>query len=117
MKSILVLVMVSFMVGCAALGPQSNQGSAGITAFNIEKCELAGEATACEISFTDGKDKAYVEIKIETPQGYKAHYVAKDVTGLSAIEARASVEKAFAEAGVDIVPSVVEKLVKAITTL
>jgi len=116
-----LLGLAVLLPGCAALG-STDQAEAGLTRAVLEWCPApAGTTDArqylCGVEFTDGKDKKLVELHVKHPSGVQVDYKAEAVSGLKAIEARAAVDRAIAQAGVDVAPAVVDGIVKAITGL
>lgn len=117
MKNLILFFALLLTVGCSTLaGPGQDfwsynpQNYQGCTVGQYDK----GDET--RVRWWDCKDKAMVSGSVDlTGDGVPDFtYNASDVVGSDAAAIRAGVEKAFADAGVEVIPSVVDKIVERI---
>ena len=113
-NAVTAAILVLALSACAT-GASKDQAEAGLTRVETEWCGTGEQRHLCALEFTDGKDKKSGKMSVKHPNGLTVDYEANDVTGLDAIQARAAVEKALAEAGASVIPGVVDALVKGIT--
>jgi len=112
----LLAVLAVLLGACAGSLPGiSEQGTAGISHWQVEVCTAeAGAPYVCEVEVTDGKDKGHVEFRgtIRPDGTVDVHYVASDVVGSMAIAERAAAEVRIVgqlkDLGVAMTPAIVE---------
>ena len=113
-----VLVLCVTLAGCSTLaGP--GQDSWSYNPQNYQGCTVGqydNPERDVRVRWWDCKDKAHVTGAVDlSGDGVPDfNYTASDVTGSTAAKIRADVEKAFARAGVEVVPDVVQNIVDAI---
>lgn len=113
----LLIFIFTLLVGCTTMGlPGSDSWS--YNPQNYQGCTVGKYVNGdMAVTWWDCKDKAEVSGSVDlNGDGVPDFtYSASDVVGSDAAAIRASVEKAFIEAGVAIIPDVVNGIVKSLS--
>ncbi len=121
--NIVLLITCVFVISACSTNPGRSwlRTSAKLTDYNPQNYQgctvgeyLKGEEL--QVRWWDCKDKASVSggVDLNADGTPDFTYSATDVIGSSAAQIRADVEKAFSEAGIDIIPGVVDAVIKAV---
>lgn len=118
MKNTLLTALLLLVSGCSTLGLPGNDFWS-YNPQNYQGCTVGeyDNESGTRVRWWDCKDKALVKGSVDlnadgTPD---FTYDASDIVGSSAAQIRADVEKAFADSGVEILPSVVSEIVNSLT--
>lgn len=115
-----IIALPLLLSACAGALPWNTQSKAGITDAVVTWCE-SKDATkdkyVCGARLTDGKEKTYIALKIDTPDGSHLKYTARDVKAFQGQQVRAAVEKAVSADVKAAAPGIVDAIVKAILGL
>lgn len=108
----IIIAAALLLTACAGAVPGNPQGYAGITKVNVEFEVVDGNPVLSRASWTDGKDKQDISLKVDLSKGVLT-YKAGGVKGVDAIALRAAVEQAVSADAKAAMPGIVDSVVKA----
>lgn len=117
MKSIVILFLSIFLVGCAITSEEyiRSQGASGQTLVDVKMChDSKDEKYLCGVSWKDGKEKQSIKLKIELPNGAKLDYTADNVVAFDGQAIRAAVEQELAGATAETIDAVTRSIIRAL---
>lgn len=117
MRIVIIAALALLLGGCSVF--DSKQEYAGVTSWDFNYCKVdIDDATEdqkiCGVEVLDGKERGSVQLDFVLPDGTIMNYLANDEAAFEGQRIRAEVEKAFADAIANTLPSMVDAAIKAL---